>query len=210
MIVKFYRFFLLFVVSLALTGCGVEKVAIQERQLPQRNPTAYEFDAPIDAVKHAINEARGEKWRDAQNVHEGGQLAWKGDGNPFAKNVFTKKENENDAYLSGMGYAVGKSQVYLKDGKELTYYADFQIHLTPISVSKTRVEIFTQDGHVQAGTEWHPFARAGIFVVVEPTSIEEYQILSDIGKQLGVQDMPKLKTPDTNSPTRELKAARRG
>ncbi len=163
--------------ALLLSGCGSDKVTIQERPLPQRNPTNYEFNAPIPEVKSAINDARGEKSLDSQNPHEGGQLTWKSDHNPFAKGVFSKSENENDAYLHGMGSSVGKSKVYLKDGKELPFYADFQIHLIPIGTSKTRVEIITHDSYVEAGTEWHPFARAGIFAVVESTSIEEYQIL---------------------------------
>jgi hypothetical protein len=202
------RFLLFFGVCLVLTGCGAGKITIQERPLPRRNPTAYEFDAPIDAVKTAINGARGENWRDAQKIHEGGFLAWRNDNSPFTKDVFTKPGNESDAYLYGLGAAVGKSQVYLKDGEELRCYADFHIHLTSITGSRTRVEILTYDARVHAGTEWHPFARAGIWVGVDPTSIEEYQILLDLGKQLGVQDMPKLITPDPDSRPRKIKRAR--
>jgi hypothetical protein len=108
-----------------------------------------------------------------------------------------------------MGNAVGKSVVYFKDGTPLTYYADFQIHLTPINADHTRVDIITRDSHVRAGTEWHPVAQAGIFVDVAPTSVEEYQILLDIGKQLGVKSMPMLITPDPKAPIRKLKASRR-
>ncbi len=199
------------VVSLALTGCGSDKTTIQEAPLPQRNPTTYEFNAPMDAVKNAINEARGEKWQDAQGPNQGGQLAWKGDGNPFAKGTFANAQNASDAYLCGvgLGYAVGTSRVYSKDGKGLTYYADFQIHLVPVNASKTRVDILTHDSFIEAGTEWHPFARAGIFVNVPATTIEEYQILLDVGKQLGDRNMPKLITPDPGSQTRKLRATRR-
>jgi hypothetical protein len=196
------------VVSLVLTGCRAGEIAIQERQLPKRNPTAYEFDVPLDAVIRALDEARGIKWHGTQNSNEGGYLAWNG-GNLFTRTERSQEGNEAVAYLNGMGNAVGKSHVYLKDGRELAFFADFQIRLTSISNSKTRVDIVTHDSFVEAGTELHPFARAGIFVDVPPTTIEEYQILLDVGKQLGAQDMPKLITPDPGSPTKKLRATRR-
>ena len=196
-------------VAFACTGCDTDKVAIQQRQFPQRNPTLYEFDAPLDAVRRALNEARGENWQNTQQPFEGAVLAWKGNGDPFAKDALTKPGNQSDAYLHGMGYAVGKSRVYLKDGQELPYYADFHIHITAISASRTRVEVLTEDSRVEAGTEWHPFARAGVFVVVPPTSIEEYQILLDMGKALGVRGMTNLMAPDRNAPTRTIRATRR-
>lgn len=192
-----------------VVGCEGGKNTIEERSMPQKNPTTYEFDASLDAVKAAITAARGEGWNDAQ-LHGGGELAWKKDGNPFASKVFEDPRNENDAYLgiACYAYAVGNSQMYLKDGNELSYYADFQIHLTQNGASRTRVEIIAKNSRVLAGTESHPFARAGIFLDVDPTSIEDYQILLDIGKQLGDRDMPKLILPDLNSPTHTVKKPR--
>jgi len=100
-------------------------------------------------------------------------------------------------------------RLYVKDGEAKTYYADFKIVLTPTNdPPRTRVAIVAQNCRVIAGTEWHPFARAGVFVDVDPTSIEEYQILLDIGRELGVQDMPKLITPDAQSQTRKIRRPR--
>jgi len=200
--------FLLFIWILVLVGCGGDEVIIDERPLPKRNLTAYEFNVSIDSVKTAITEARGENWRDNQKLNKKGNLAWEKDRDPFAESIFVKRENENDAYLYGICDAVGESRVYYKDGKGLTYYADFHIHITPINASKTRVEIFTHNSRVLAGTEWHPFVKAGTWAQVEATSIEEYQILLDIGEQLGVQDMPKITMPDPNSRLRKVKKMR--
>ena len=200
---------LLFAVLFSSAGCGSKTVAIEERILPNRNPTVYEFDAVISVIKHAIKAARGEKWRDAQPPHQGTQIAWKGDGNLFAKHAYEDSGISDVAFLYGMGDCVGKSQVYIKGGNGLTYYADFKVVLTPANnPSRTRVEIIAQRCRVETGTEWHSFARAGIFIDVDPTSIEEYQILLDIGKQLGIHEMPKLITPDPKSPTRKIKRPR--
>jgi hypothetical protein len=203
-------FYLILVLFCGLVGCQ-SKYIIEERVLPRRNPTTHEFNYPIGKVKEAIEKVRGSKWHDDQKLHERPVLAWKGTENPFATKIFDDPKNENDAFLCGVGLgeSVGKSNVYLKDGQQLTYYADFQIHLTSISPDQTRVEIKTFDSHVLAGTEWHPFAVAGIYLVVEPTSVEEYEILLDIGKQLDVLDMPTLIFPDSKSATKKVKEPRR-
>ncbi|MEQ1935927.1 MAG: hypothetical protein ABL962_18890 [Fimbriimonadaceae bacterium] len=200
--------FLWFLAIPVVTGCGGSGVSIEERTLSVRNQTNYEFNASIDAVITAVINARGEQWNLAQPAFQGAQLAWRGDGSPFAKKAFIGSSTNVAAFLYGMGNSVGTSKVYLKDSNELRYYADFNIQLTPVDTSRTRVDIITQKSQVLAGTEWHPYARAGIFVTVEPTSIEEYQILLDIGKQLGIQDMPQMILPDTNAPTLKRKKSR--
>ena len=189
--------------------CGAEDDRIEEKTLSTNNPTTYEFNASLDNVKAAIKKARGDDWRDAQDAHNGAELIWQSDKNPLARKIFDDPKNLNDAYLCGMGDAVGKSSVYFKNKLPLTYYADFQIHLTSTSALKTRVEIFTFDSHVLAGTELLPFARAGIFLVVEPTTIEEYQILLDIGKQISQSNMPKLMLPDSGIAGKEVTKPRR-
>lgn len=194
---------------LILAGCTTGKVTIEQRRFPLKNPVSYEFNASIDTVKEAINEAHGKNSKSRQGTLSKLFLAWKGNAeNWIATEALDGASANVSAYIYGMGSAVGKSKVYLKDGEELKYFADFLIQLIPISPSKTRVEITTEHSQVLAGTEFHPFVRAGIWVEVEATSIEQYQILLDIGTQLGVQDMPILLTPETNSPTLKVKMRR--
>ena len=189
---------------LLLAGCRPRSVTIEERPLVKRNLTSFSFDASIDSIRVAIAEARGEKWQDSQSAYQGATLVWKNAKSPVDNPTNKEALHLQDAFLFGMGNAVGTSQVYFKNGKGLTYYADFQIHLIPTSSSNTLVEVFTHGSHVLAGTEWHPFARAGIYVTVDATSIEEYQILLDIGKQLGAASMPKILLPEPTLPSRKI------
>jgi hypothetical protein len=108
--------------------------------------------------------------------------------------------------LFGSTSPVGESQVYFKDGQPLIYYADFHIHLTPLDSKKTRVEIFTYGSSVVTGVDesWSPHGPAFIFVNVDPTTIEQYQILLGIGQQLRMTNMPPLVTPGMDAPMKEL------
>jgi hypothetical protein len=208
----------------------VEQVTLQERLLPHPNLTSYEFDATITDVKDAIQKACGDQWRQEQfeknrgrvwkgggdadskkllsmALQQGGEsLLWKGDGDALARDLLTKAGNENDAYLVGMEVPCGESQVYFKDGQPLIYFADFHIHLTAVGLQKIRVEIFTYGSRVVAGVDesWSPHGPSFIFVEVDPTTIEQYQILLRIGEQLGTKNMPPLVTPGSDSPVKQL------
>ncbi|MGH7979530.1 MAG: hypothetical protein ACREE6_09150 [Limisphaerales bacterium] len=209
---------------------GTEQISLQERVLLHPNPTNYEFDAPVNSVTNAISKAfdiwhekqikkyQGRVWSgkgDAKAKHlltltlqSSGSvfLLWKGDVDVLAKNLLTKPGNEIDAYINDDVSPVGESQVYFKDGQPLIYYADLHIHLTPLNAKKTRVEIFTYDSSVVTGVDesWSPHGPALISVNVEPTTIEQYQILLAIGQQLGVTNMPPLETPGQDAPVKEL------
>jgi hypothetical protein len=191
---------------LFVMGCNPNRNVIEVTSLPVKNPTVYDFNASLEQVKKAISEARGTNWQfDAGLQHVDQVLSWKEDDNPFAKKIYAKSENGNDAFIWGMANTIGKSQVYSKDGKELEYYADFHLHLVALNPTKIRVEVFTYNNYVKAGTEWHPQAQAGIHLVVPPSSIEEYQILLDVGKELGEKDMPKLIVPAPGAAKQSLK-----
>lgn len=209
-------------------------ITILEGILAHPNPTSYEFDAGPDVIKAAIKNSY-EKWRDGQRKKYrekvwGGagnakrkhcltlalqlsgmtQFLWKGDGDALSKNILTKPGNENDAYIYGGDTPVGESQVYYKDGQPLIYNADFHIHISSLGAHKTRVEIFTYDSSVVTGVDlsWSPHGSSFISVKVDPTTIEEYQILLGIGDQLGTKNMPPLVTPGPPSPVKELKKTR--
>jgi hypothetical protein len=219
--------------ALTFTGCGQQPagVTLQERLLPHPNPTNYEFEASISEVKAAIKKACGDKWRLAEakknrgRVWKGdgdadakrlltmllqlgpGSLFFKGDADALAKGILTRPGNENDAYFYGTDSPVGESQVYFKDGQPLIYFADFHIHLTAVDPRRTRVEIFTYDSSVNSGlyAPWSPAqGRSFIYVKVDPTTVEQYQILLRIGEQLGTKDMLQLVTPGSDSPVKEL------
>lgn len=191
-------------------------VALQEKLLSRRNPTAYVFGDTLENVHGAIQRAFAEHfWKDAEPVDQaskdpdspfGAKLVWRESViAALCDGVFEKQENANDAFLFGMPLAFGKSQIYFKNDLPLTYFADFHIHLTPIGPSKTRVEIFTYHPWVSAGLDPSaPEGPAYIMVDVEPTTIEEYGILLKIGQQLGVKNMPELIVPGPNAAVRQI------
>jgi hypothetical protein len=208
----------------------VEQIALQKRLLPHSNPTSYEFDATASDIKNAIKKAFSDDWRieEAKKNHgrvwtgggdakanrlltmalqlPPGLLFWKGDADALTKGLLTKLGNENDAYFYATDSPVGESQVYFKGGQPLIYYADFHIHLTAVGSQKTSVEIFTYDSSVVTGVDESllPHRPSFISVKVDPTTVEEYQILLRIGEQLGTKGMPPLVTPGTDAPVKEL------
>jgi hypothetical protein len=208
----------------------VNQVTLQERLIPHANPTNYEFDVTVSDVKDAIKIAikrwedelrrnyQGRVWKGdgdadtkqslSQTLQLSGSasLLWKGDADSLAKGLLTKPGNENDAYVCGDGRPVGVSQTYFKAGQPLIYFADFHIHLTAASPQKTRVEVTAYESCVVAGLDknWSPHGPSLISVAVEPTTIEEYQILLKVGEQLGTKNMPPLVTPGPDSPVRQL------
>jgi hypothetical protein len=199
---------LLSAISMHVTGCAQSQV--RARVLKAKNPTSYEFDAPLKRVKTAITNAFGLEWRREQEmktqivrwgwhsteVSQGAALYWKGQADVSSRNLLTKPGNEDDAYLEGSLFCVGRSQIYFRKGQPLVYFADFHIHLAAVNPQKTRVEIFTYGPRVVAGvSRFHAHGPAFVFVDVAPTSVEEYQILLRIGEQLGAKDMPSLVVP---------------
>jgi hypothetical protein len=224
---------LLMTIALALTGCGpppVSQVTLQEKQMPRPNPVNYEFDAPVSGVRDAVRKALGFDWRleearrNRQRAWKGGgsaeakcvltmalqlppgSLFFKGDADALSKHLLTQPGNENDAYFYGTDSPIGESQVYFKDGQPLIYYADFHIHLNALGPQKTRVEISTYDSSLVTGVDesWSAHGPSFIFVRVQSTTIEEYQILLGIGKQLGTKNMPQPVTPTPDSAVRQL------
>jgi hypothetical protein len=209
-------------------------VTLQKKEWSNSNPTSYAFDATINDVQVAIKKASNQ-WREKTTKKYQARV-WKGNGDVETQRLFTlalqssglmhlgwkdegilvsqrlpaMPENKNDAYLHGGDSPIGESQIYFKDGQKLIYFANFHIHLTAVAPQKTRVEIFTYGSQVIAGLDksWSPHGSSFIFVDVEPTTIEQYQILVGIGEQLGTKDMPQLITPRPDSPAIELKLPR--
>jgi hypothetical protein len=218
-----------------LQGRQVQHITLQQRLLPLPNPTSYEFEASVGDVKSALHRAYNEHWRLEQcKKNEArfwagdgdakakrlltmelqlppGFLFWKGDADALSKQLLTKPGNENDAYFYGTDSPVGESQVYVRNSKPLIYYADFHIHLTSLAPDKTRVEILTYDSVVVVGVEksWSPHGTSFIAVKVDPTTVEEYQILLRIGEQLGAKRMLPISVPTPQSPVKELTLPRK-
>ena len=190
--VVYKNFLLLFIVAgicATIAGCA----QIQARQLKHSNPTAYVFNVDPTTVRTAIEVSivRSEFYGMSKATVETTY------GIPSIIEVFRNKSNENDVYLFSFE-PIGQSKIYHKNDAPLSYYAEFHIHLSPISVEKTNVEVFTYHSSVVTGRNPLIGDRGGNLTTIEvpPSTIEEYEILLRIGEALGVKDsMPPLIVP---------------
>ena len=94
---------------------------------------------------------------------------------------------------------IGKSNVYFARGEALDYLANFEFHLLKRGDQETEVRVKALQSEVINGRQFG-FGSCGPgfanrYVAVEPTTIEEYEILLRIGQALGEKDMPPLLLP---------------
>jgi hypothetical protein len=107
--------------------------------------------------------------------------------------------NNQDIFLWSIGPEL-KSKIYReKNGDFFDYLVSFYLHLENIDQTHTRVIIKTIDPKIIIGKELLPslphFTRMPEYFTVEPSTIEEYEILIEIGKLVGEKGMPPLHLP---------------
>jgi hypothetical protein len=94
---------------------------------------------------------------------------------------------------------ISLSPVYRVSGKELPYLAEFLIQIEPSpKEGSTRVNVIASQVKVISGKTsgfLNPHGPASIYVSVESTSIEEYEILQLLGARLGVVLPPSVTPP---------------
>lgn len=162
------------------------------------NPTSYIFEFKIQTVSETIKKEflRPPGYRYMQLEYFGKDVIL----SSTAKKVFQDSNNRKDYYLH-YSNSIGKSKIcFNRKGYALDYYAEFHLHLTAIDSTQTRVEILTIDPKVVTGRNILPslphLVRMDKTKSINPSSIEEYEILLKIGKSLGVEEkMPKIKLP---------------
>ena len=167
------------------------RAGIRRHLLPALNPTSYDYQADLSSVQVAITQAFAKD----SKLH----LAWKDDGNPFAINIFSQHGTHNDAYLYNFHEPIGLSKVYFRGGEPLPYIASFHLRLLALDDKKTRVQVAARDSEVIAGL--NPIGvhgPANIYVSVYPTTVEEYEILLRIGRELAESNMAPLILPKYN------------
>ena len=168
------------VLSIILIGCYSKK------KLDNPNPTSYVFDASIEQIKSAIKNAN-------ETYQIRGSLYFSDRENYLYGYIFEDSKNINDAIINLLGSI--NSKMYFRSGKPLYYQASFHVHLDSISENKTKVEIFTLNPKLY--TFGFGVGHFGYTHVkkVPPSTIEEYEILLAIGKQLREKGMPKCNYP---------------
>ena len=187
--VQLSRILFLILVSTFFFSCNT----YYELVLENKNPTTYCFDANILQVKSAIKEVLG------KNQIRELSLYFKEDNR---YDILKIKNNFNDAYLrTFLDYM--KSKIYYKEDVPLKYTADFHLHLDSIGENKTKVTITTINPQVITGVKPgigdNLTIGASNFKSVPASTIEEYEILLIIGKQLGQKGMPPCNYPSKDS-----------
>ena len=164
---------LLFITISVLTiGCYTKE------KLLVPNPTSYVFDAGSEDVRKAIL-TRVEDSLRGYTVYAKEDY----DNDILSKNI------KNDALL--INHDDVKSKMFFRFGKPLPYFPEFIIHLDSISEKKTNVVVYTSDTTIVVGGIGVPHFGYTWEKKVSPSTIEEYEILLLIGRQLGQEGMPE-------------------
>jgi hypothetical protein len=179
------------IVTLFIFLLGSCSSPIVQLTLPQKNPTFYLFNANISDVKKVINSS-------FNNLEFYSMfLTFKENSDAFSEEIFIDPNNKDDAYL--YKHNLINSSIYFKDTKPLLYSVSFQLHLDSIDNNHTSVTINTIDPSVVVGLKFGLADNWGVriadFRIVEPSTVEEYQILLRIGNALEEKQMPPLIMP---------------
>jgi hypothetical protein len=133
---------------------------------------------------------------------------------PDAEKIFLKSGNENDVFLRMGDYHLSKVYYNSKGQEPLKFTADYHFHLTKINEEKTRVEVKAVYYTVLTGYALLPspqmcgFGRSAITKELPITSVEEYELLMQIGKELNERNMPPIIIPKKVCVTRTGKIKR--
>jgi hypothetical protein len=168
-----------------------------ERIATLNNPTKFVFHKPkTEVTKAIISEFDHFKFAGRALNYKNGELSEPID----SLDIFDQPGNEDDFYLTQSLDVdnVVQSKNYKVNGEFPEYFASFHLHINAIDSMSTEVEIITIDPKIVIGKEFFPsglhFARLNEYQKVEPSTIEEYEILLKIGAALGEKNMPKLQS----------------
>jgi hypothetical protein len=195
---------LIFIMLICNSCIGFRSISLKDK-----NPTSYIFHVPINKLRDTIKSDfiidRAKDINDLMNVQDISVKTWNiltsNDYNisKKAKDIFEKEDNKLDLYLySSTNPIISYSRMYKRFWKKLEYRAEFQLHFILLNDNETKIEIITHNPRVLYWSlrifNWgHSFVN---YRSVEPTTIEEYEILLRIGNLIGEKDMPPLKLPN--------------
>jgi hypothetical protein len=164
-------------------------------KLPERNPTEYIFPVSIDTIEKVIKtEINVYKAYRASTVTAQIKYYYGVD------TIFKNPSNIHDVIY--WHCFIDSSKVYYNSDEPVMFIAHFHIHLISLNDTSTKVIVNTIDtglykptflgsmGMVHGKYAYH-------FIPVEPTSVEEYEILLAIGEKLRLKNkMPTLILPE--------------
>ena len=194
------------IVAVAAAGCSHGVSRIRTHALASPNPTRYSFPLPVEEVHARALEAFSRDHQHKEPIFEKpaktddwrSSLEAESSTNRFRKAIFNDPANVHDIVLNSSGAPVASSAVYRGREGGLLFFATFHLHLadkgkaTVVSVktSEARVVNGKKYGLGSCGPGWH-----WNHVKVRPTTVEEYSILSYLGRHLGITNMPAVIVP---------------
>jgi len=170
------------------------KETLIKNDLPIKNPCEYVFSGSRDSIWNIISTKL--KCKNMQ--------LWRADQYNMVINSVSQQlhlpGNQFDFCLESM-MNFGKSKIYLKEnGDSLDFSGWFYIHLETITLNRTKISISVFEPTIYVNQELLPkpphFVRKYSTVSVEPSTIEEYEILLKIGSLLSQTNMPPLILPN--------------
>lgn len=193
---------IILVVSLAITALYFlvkgKEISYRKLTLHEKNPTSYVFNYDVKKMWDTIKSANDDFERELDNTRPIPLTLHYIGTDLFTEDsvIFVKPENRYDIVLISFHE---QYKLYSSEEGRISYSADFHIHLDSLDRNKTRVTIFTlyPTIFVDVNSILQHAPGPYNYYPVEPTTIEEYQILRAIGKKLGIiQTMPELILPD--------------
>ena len=164
-------------------SCASSKPVLEEPLV--KNPTFYIFSKSKQEVEKAIVEALG------------GHKSSK--GNRFSKYFLGEYPKGNFRLIPDLG---NPSKVYFRKNGDAYLYSPgrIEILLDSIAENTTKVSINVVRPLVETRLTLLPTIPHGVraqkYKAVPATTVEEYEILLMIGKELNEENMPELKIPE--------------
>lgn len=190
-------------------GCSTGVSPVRQLRLVTPNPTSYDFDVPLpevhacamhvfdgfgvpDAVFGPRPARRGLPYADSFSVEDKANAV-------FGSDIFKDPANANDVYVFNRLQPLVASPVYRGRTGGLPFSAAFQIHIVARSANRTRVTVIAHDAKITTGQRFGLGSCGPARILqterVEPTSIEEYEMLRYLAHALGVTRMPPPRVP---------------
>jgi hypothetical protein len=192
-------------VLLSSSGCVSNAVRMETGAIPRKNPTVYQFDLPLEVLRERVMAGLAEQhkkpifgrhqWPEGPAIFD---VTESGKYRSWLK-VLELPGNERDLYLHASHVPLWESPIYRGPDGGLPFLAEFHVHFCAMGPAQTVVSVTALKTEVLNGSTWGigscgpgTFNR---YVLVEPTSIEEYVILRYMGDILGAPSMPGVILP---------------
>ena len=191
---KFIFIGIFLLVSFLLVSCNekVYKIVIDKK-----NPIEYIFKTPKDSLYKTISLKYDFLGLSIMTLKNRNIIP------PEIYELLKQENNNKDIFLWSIG-KFWKSRIYKNsDGEFFDYDVSFYLHLEKVDENNTKVTVKTIEPEIIIGNELLPslphMVRKYKKITVEPSTIEEYEILIEIGKRIGEKDMPQLILTSENS-----------